>query len=404
VSVLRVLEIHQSHGIYGSDKVFEDVSSGLRETGFEVRQFSLDDRETQRDDLRYFLWTTRLNFFQNIFSLKIASALTQYITEVKPDIIHFHTIDASILGFGIPIFYGKMKGAKVVKTQHDWGMVCTNDWHVKSRELCNQAIELSCGECYVKRSEFLKHYFAKKWLRNPIYKVLADVITVPSIALRDDMIKFGFRNVRHIYNFVELSSPNQRETPPAGNTLIFIGRLVKSKGLDELISAFFLVKKVVYDAELHVVGRGSPDEISYVTKLIAEHDLQESVFIHANASNEEKTRLLSSSKLCLMPSVWKESFGLVILEAFASGVPVVAFKIGALPEIIQDDRTLAEWRNVNELAEKTIRILTDEDLRQEMIRNNTSKLHLFDKKEIIGQWVALFKSLKETNGSMFTGK
>jgi glycosyltransferase involved in cell wall biosynthesis len=392
---MRVLEIHQSHGIYGSDRGFEEISCGLRDIGFEVYQFSLDNSTTIKGDTKFFLKTINLNIFQNIFSIKIASALFSYIKAIKPDIIHFHTIEASIFGFGLPIFYGKLKGAKIVKTQHDWGMICTNDWHVKSHEVCNQTIGLNCWECYSDKKKFFKNYFAKKFLRNPFYKTIVNAFTVPSLALCNDMRYFGFKNTRRIPHYIESPLIPSKDESAVNEKLIFVGRLVKTKGLNELISTFSIIHTVIDSVELHIVGKGTAEEIEDLKQLIQENDLQKFIAIHANASEKEKLRLLQSSKLCIVPSIWKENFPLVVLEAFSCGVPVVAFKIGGIPELLEDEHALAKWKDVNDLAEKSIQILNDEILRQKLIENNKMKLHRYEKAVIISQWSNFFQALKE---------
>jgi glycosyltransferase involved in cell wall biosynthesis len=397
---MRILEIHQSHGIYGSDRGFEEISCGLREIGLGVYQFSLNNYATMKDEKKFFLQMKSLNVFQNIFSIKIATALVSYIKETKPDIIHFHTIDASILGFGLPIFYGKIIGAKIVKTQHDWGMICTNDWHVKKHEICNQTISLNCWNCYPEKKKFLKNYFAKKFLRNPFYKTVVDAFTVPSLALCNDMRYFGFKKTRQICHYIESPSPQSIDDSAVNNKLIFVGRLVKTKGLNELIDTFLLIHSVIDSVELHIIGKGTTEEIEDLEQLIQKNDLRQFIIIHANASEEEKLELLQGSKLCIVPSIWKENFPLVVLEAFSCGVPVVAFKIGGLPELIEDDHALAKWKDVNDLAEKSIKILNNEMLRQKLIENNKMKLHRYEKALIISQWSNFFCALKEGHNSI----
>jgi glycosyltransferase involved in cell wall biosynthesis len=391
---VRVLEIHQSHGIFGSDKVFEEVSHGLREHGFDVYQFSLDARETVKTDRTYFMKFQKSSMFQQIFSMKIALALSSYIRKIKPDFIHFHAIDISLLGFGLPILYGKWKGATVIKTQHDWGIICTNAWHVKAKGVCNQTIGMHCQDCYQEKQYFLRNFFGKKLLRNPLFFLLVDYYTVPSTALLDDMKKFGYQNVYLIPNFLDKPVPKTAERPLKGNQVIFIGRFVKEKGIDQLIECIALIKKDIPDMELVIVGNGSPHQISHLHQRIDNIQGEDFIHIYEGASNSQKAELLQGSKVCIVPSIWKEAFGLVLLEAFAYHVPVVAFKTGGIPEILQDERVLAEWNDVRELARKCIELLRNEELRKEIILKNEKRMDDFNRERIIEKWSDFFTALK----------
>jgi glycosyltransferase involved in cell wall biosynthesis len=394
VQNLRILEIHQIHGNIGSATGFEAVSHGLRERGFQVFQFALDPNVTIKTDDTYFIRFHKRNAFQQVFSPKIALALFSTIKKVRPDIIHIHAIDASLLGFGLPILYGKLLGAKIVKTQHDWGIICTNAWHIREKGACDQTIGLHCSGCYTNKVFFFRDFLGKKLLRNPLFHLLVDVYTVPSHALQEDMQTLGYRNVYLIPNFLDKPIGRKTGRPLPGNTVIFIGRFVKEKGIDQLIACMALVKKEVPDSELTIIGMGSPEETAHLSELIDGIHGREFIHVFKGISDEEKTKLLQGSKVCIVPSIWKENFPLVVLEAFASGVPVVAYKIGGLPEILQDERVVVEWNNVQELARKTIQLLRDEDLRSIIIQKNDLRLQDFDKEKIIHQWSDLFDSLK----------
>jgi glycosyltransferase involved in cell wall biosynthesis len=392
---VRVLEIHQIHGNIGSATGFEAVSHGLRDHGFDVYQFSLDPQETVKKNGIYFLQIRKPNVFQQIFSFRIASALYSYIRKIRPDIIHFHAIDASLLGFGLPILYGKVKGAKVVKTQHDWGIICTNAWHVTEKGICDRTIGPHCQGCYAEKRYFFRDFFGKTLLRNPLFNLLVDFYTVPSAALLNDMQRFGYTNVLLIPNFLDKPVQKPAERPLNRNQLIFIGRFVKEKGIDQLIACMILVKKEIPDSELVIVGKGTPQEISHLHKLIDNMHGRDFIHVYEGASDSQKNELLQRSKVCIIPSIWKENFPLVVLEAFASSVPVIAFKIGGIPEIIQDDRALPEWKNTNELAMKAVQIIRDENLRQELIHKNNIRFNDFEKDKIINNWSNLFRALKE---------
>jgi glycosyltransferase involved in cell wall biosynthesis len=384
------MEIHDSVGFHGSDRVFMDLSEELRKKGIEVYQFALTNKDIITPSNQFFLKINTLNIIENFFSFKICINLIKYLKLTNPNIIHFHTINSSILGFGIPIFLAKIQGVKIIKTQHDWGMICSTAWHIKDDKICKGTIKWQCAECYQDNNKFLREFFGKRFLRNPLFKLLVDVYTAPSKALTDDMKTAGFTNTVNIYNFYsqEIIEP----TPRLGNRVIFLGRIVPEKGIEQLVKSVEIIKNQIEDIELQIVGIASEEEKKNLSILLDQYNIEAFTHLHFNVSDAEKMEILKKSKVCIVPSIWKENNPLVILEAMASSVPIVAFSIGGIPEMLNDVRVLAKWGDVNDMAKKTIDLLKNEELRLKVIQQNIIQLKKFDKESIIQQWLDLFNS------------
>jgi phosphatidyl-myo-inositol alpha-mannosyltransferase len=115
--------------------------------------------------------------------------------------------------------------------------------------------------------------------------------------------------------------------------LIFVGRLDEPrKGLDVLLAAVPLIKKVHPDLEVIVAGRGSKQLPDWWRNL-------------GPVDEQTKIALLSSADVFVAPNLARESFGIVVLEAMASGVPVVASELPSFVDLIgpaQDDGRLGE--------------------------------------------------------------
>lgn len=119
--------------------------------------------------------------------------------------------------------------------------------------------------------------------------------------------------------------------PQVKNRLIYAGRLVTEKGLWVLIEAFSLQKSA---SELELVGEGPlRDEIE---TFLSGSPLRQRVKLTCYVTPERLRDIMACSKLAVIPSLWQEPLGLVVLEAMACGVPVVASSVGGIPEMITD--------------------------------------------------------------------
>ncbi len=137
-----------------------------------------------------------------------------------------------------------------------------------------------------------------------------------------------------------------------GDFILFLGRLVKTKGLDYLIRAMESV-----DGRLVIAG-GGPEQ-DHLNRIVTQNGLSDKVDIRGRVSEEEKHRLLSKCKLFVFPSTW-ESYGMAAAEAMSYGKAVIASDVGGLPEVVGDAGMLVPPRDEGELV-RAINLLLDED-------------------------------------------
>lgn len=150
--------------------------------------------------------------------------------------------------------------------------------------------------------------------------------------------------------------------------VLFVGRLAEKKGVTYLIDAM----KQVDNAVLYIAGKGS---LETELKKQAE-ELGDKVVFLGPKTHQELAEIYASADVFVAPSITakdgdKEGFGLVIIEAMASGVPVVASRSGGITDIITDGNNglLCEEKNIDELAQNINRVLSDDGLRDKLIRN-----------------------------------
>ena len=144
-----------------------------------------------------------------------------------------------------------------------------------------------------------------------------------------------------------------RRAEPEGPVILSVGRLHQRKGIDHLIWAMPAVLEQVPEATLWIAGRGERE--AELKALVDELDLRGVVEFLGFVPDEDLPGLYERAMVFAMPSLY-EGFGIVMLEAMASSLPVVAYRTGATPEVIEDgvNGFLAEPGN---LADHLARVL-----------------------------------------------
>lgn len=122
--------------------------------------------------------------------------------------------------------------------------------------------------------------------------------------------------------------------PRPGEALIFLGRMSPEKGAHRAIE---VAQRTGLPLRLAAKCR-EPAERAYFDEFVRPH-LDSRIEYVGEVNHEEKCLLLSEAHALLVPIDWEEPFGLVMAEAMACGTPVIAFRRGSVPEILDDRRT-----------------------------------------------------------------
>jgi len=155
----------------------------------------------------------------------------------------------------------------------------------------------------------------------------------------------------------------QIERRDRGNLLLFAGRLSEIKGVEYLIEAMPIVKREFPDVRLILVGDG--ELRGKLERRVRSFGLGETVTFKGDLDQSMLIPLYSMATAFVLPSFY-ENCPFSILQAFASGVPVVATRIGGISELVRNGETglLATIRDSYGLASAILRILGDAQLRK----------------------------------------
>ncbi|MEX2568862.1 MAG: glycosyltransferase [Cyclobacteriaceae bacterium] len=218
--------------------------------------------------------------------------------------------------------------------------------------------------------------------------------------LREKIIKLGFppEKISTIPIGVNLEDwAHQRNTgKKSAIKLLTVARLVEKKGIYYSIMAFSKVQSMNCGLEYHIIGDGPL--FHPLSELIAELNLQNKVFLHGAMDQDGVKKYYQQADIFVLPSITasdgnSEGQGLVLQEAQAVGLPVVATFHNGIPEGVKDGETgfLVGERNIRAMAEKIEMLTNNETLRQKMGGNGIKLISKkFDNKVLVQKTLLLY--------------
>jgi len=205
------------------------------------------------------------------------------------------------------------------------------------------------------------------------------------------------KNVVHIPNFLPIRSEGSVDEcfdyeGKRKFRFIFAGRLSLEKGADILIDAFANahqnIAKVGFNLGLDVYGSG--EQCGYLAGLIKHYSLQDYVTLRGQC--DCASELFSNYDAVIIPSR-SESFGLVAIEAFAKGVPVIASDIPGLASVVGDSALLYAAENPSELALAINKFCDSFSLRKTLRDRGVARAKRFSENMIVPKFELLYKGI-----------
>jgi glycosyltransferase involved in cell wall biosynthesis len=212
-----------------------------------------------------------------------------------------------------------------------------------------------------------------------------------SQSTKSDLERIGFRDVRIIYGAAKAARPADlgKEAAP---TLIYLGRLTKSKRVNHALRAFSALQKNVPEAKMWVAGSG-PEE-SRLRTLAAELGISRSVQFFGKVSENRKAELLTRAHLVLFPAV-REGWGLVVLEANACGTPAIGYDVPGLRDSIRAgiNGFLVPDGDYDSIAEKAASLLSEPGRLGSLSASSAAYAKGFSWEKSAVEYEALFQGL-----------
>jgi len=312
-------------------------------------------------------------FPRSLYSSEARRKFAALLDATSPDIVHLQNFRRHLTFSILP--EPKKRAKPVVMTAHDYDLICPRSVLFAHGALCdrcrgrnyyNAAIARCKGGSFAGSAAIaLEAYF----MRVMGYDDLLDMIITPSRFARDKLVECGrpAARIRALPNFIDGS----RYRPVYDNDgyAICFGRLSDEKGIEVLLEA----AAGLPDVRLVIAGDG-PCRTALEGQAL-KLGLKNAEFL-GHVARDKILDLVSRAMFVVIPSICPENFPYSVLEAFAVGKPVIASRIGGLPEMVENGGTglLVEPGDPADLAKKMACLAENRALLREMGENARKRI------------------------------
>lgn len=217
---------------------------------------------------------------------------------------------------------------------------------------------------YQGRDFSLRNLLSLLWERIDLFLManLFDLVLVDNSIEKDRLIKIGFKTEKIFLTSNAVFYPENIDQQTKKFDLCFVGRLVKRKGIYDLVNIVDFLKPSFPGITLAVVGIG--DEMGNVKKLVSAKNLSENIHLLGFLEERQKYGILRSSRVFVSPS-FEEGWGISLAEAMAWGLPAVVYDLQVYRQVFGSgpiEAPCGDWKSMTEII---VKLLTNPDYYQE---------------------------------------
>lgn len=370
----------------GGEVLVRLLAEGLAKAGHDVHVLAVDLRGVPRDAPFSLTPLPRLSML----------AVRRALREAKPDVVDAHNMESAPAAIAAA---RSLRLPVVVTANSAWGPCLFADIYRPGHGTCVTCSVEGVRDCFARRppEEIGRRVPATigylETRRRMGFLRLADRVVVHSVAARDVYRRNGVDDgrLRVVPNFDE---PTFHQEPrPEGKRILFVGALRRTKGPDLAVRALAALPPEHADARLVLAGVGGFRDA--LLRLADELGVGARVDFLGYVPHERVRELYATARAVVFPSRAEEAFGRVILEAWGSGVPVVATSFSAPGEIVEDGVSGLLFRNedATDLARQLARALGDGPLRAQLVRGGREALARYAPEAIVPRFVAVYQEV-----------
>ncbi len=264
---------------------------------------------------------------------------------------------------------------------------------------------LNPNEKSMLRYNFLLRSYEKKLMKRSDALIAVSKYTVDELT---ELYGIDEKKIHVIYNGVDVQKfkprPDRAELrrdfglEAEKKIVLFVGRLYHRKGLEILLRSIPPVLQEFSDVKFVISGKGFKEKEESLRNLAKQLDIEDHVTFLGYVPDEKLPNLYSASDIFVLPAIY-ENFPFAILEAQATGLPVISTKVGGIPEFLVDNENgfLIDPGDSAQLTQRVLALLQDQKLAKEMgIRGRKLIEEKFSWRLITSQVIDLYHKLLET--------
>lgn len=323
MKVLHVYNLHRFRG--GADRATLATIDLLRAGGLEVESFACDSRE-----LGAGLGGKLSAFVNGIYGGEALSALAVALKRFRPQVVHAHKLYPLITPWALRLC--KAHGVPVAMSVYDYMITCPVGTHMSNGLAClrcaqrgaHWAVLRNCrGRILESAAYAARHAVARRF---GLYREHVDRFITPTAFSGNWLIEHaGIAPERIVGIPFAFELPDQPANPAHGTYFAFVGRFAPEKGIATLLAA--------------ASKTGHPLRLLGDRPALPMHDVPGNVEVVVAQDRAQVLAFYRGARALVVPSEWFETLPLVIGEAMSAGVPVIASRIGGLPDFIADGKT-----------------------------------------------------------------
>jgi glycosyltransferase involved in cell wall biosynthesis len=323
---MRILLVHNFYQhAGGEDAVLAAEMALLKRHGHEVELWSMDNKHLPGG----LIGKIRVAI-NTVYSRQSRKNIRQKIADFQPDVVHVHNFFPQIS----PSIYDACLDARtpVVQTLHNYRTICASALLMRNGQICEQcisgspyqAVKYACYRSSRLGSLILAHMIASQRRKKVWQHRVTRFIALTDFA-KSKFVSAGFPADKIVVkpNFFEQPDISAA-TAHSGGFGLYVGRISPEKGINTLLSAW---AKLGQDYPLKIAGDGP---------LLNQLQASANVEFLGRQTPAQISQLMAAADFLVLPSECFEGFPMVIGEAFAHGLPVLASRLGSMASIIQD--------------------------------------------------------------------
>jgi glycosyltransferase involved in cell wall biosynthesis len=348
---VKVLLIHNRYQLAGGEDVVVQAEKAL----LEANDHQVALVEISNDQI-VSVFDKANAAVRAIYSPASKQQVSAEIAQFRPDVVHVHNFFPLLS----PSVYDACRdaGVPVVQTVHNYRLGCLNAILLRNGKVCEDClgkrmpwpgIVHGCYRGSRAQSAATAAMLAVHWLRGT-WQERVDAYIVLTNFQKEKMVQAGLPREKIYVKPNYISEPEQcGESKIFGDYALFVGRLSPEKSVRTLIEAY---KHNDLRIPLKIVGDGPLHESLQADVQAA--GLESAIKFLGRQDKSAVLSLMHNARFLVFPSIWYETFGLTMVEAFACGLPVLASRLGSMAEIVEDGVTGLHFEagNSADLADK----------------------------------------------------